>query len=104
MNGQFPDTGRDRSTGTWSHTPADPDAEKPDAEGRRGLQPREEGPHAAGHGSHRWMMIACCIPMVVIVAVLIATGAAGSGSLIYAAICVGAMALMMFAMPGGHKH
>lgn len=55
----------------------------------------------SGQG-HRWLMIACCIPMVVVVAVLLATGAAGSGALVFAAICLGMMALMMFAMPGGH--
>ena len=57
-----------------------------------------------GGRSHRWLMLACCIPMVVIVAVLLVTGAAGSGAILFAAICVGLMALMMFAMPGGHDH
>ncbi len=103
MNDQFPDAGRDRQTSTWSQAPADSNPDERDTEGRRGSQPTDEGPHT-GHGSHRWMMIACCIPMVVIVGVLIATGVAGSGLLIYAAICLGAMTLMMFALPGGHKH
>lgn len=57
-----------------------------------------------GGNRHRWLMIACCIPMVVIVGVLLATGAAGTGAVAFAAICLGMMALMMFAMPGGHKH
>lgn len=26
-----------------------------------------------GHSGHRWMMIACCIPMLVIVGILVAT-------------------------------
>lgn len=56
-----------------------------------------------GH-SHRWLMLACCIPMVLIVLGLLATGAAGSGAILFALICVGMMALMMFAMPGGHNH
>jgi hypothetical protein len=29
----------------------------------------------AGHGGHGWMMIACCIPMLVIAVILIATAA-----------------------------
>ncbi|MCR6490954.1 hypothetical protein [Cellulomonas sp. P24] len=56
------------------------------------------------HGGHRLMMIACCIPMLVIVGILVGTGAAGSGAILFALICLGAMALMMFAMPGRHNH
>ena len=61
----------------------------------------EHGGHG-GHGGHRWMMVACCIPMVVIVVTLVATGVAGTGAIIYAAVCLGMMALMMRAMPGDH--
>lgn len=57
-----------------------------------------------GGTSHRWLMIACCIPMVVLVAVLVASGVAGTGAIVFAAVCLGLMALMMFAMPGGHDH
>ena len=57
-----------------------------------------------GHGGHRLMMIACCIPMLVIVGVLVATGVAGSGAILYAVVCTAMMALMMFAMPGGDRH
>ena len=60
-------------------------------------------PHT-GHGAHRWMMMICCIPMVAIVIVLLATGAAGSGALLWALGCVAMMAAMMFMMPGGHDH
>lgn len=61
-------------------------------------------PHSGhgGHGGHRWMMMICCIPMVAIVVVLLATGAAGSGVLLWALGCVAMMAAMMFMMPGGH--
>ena len=55
-----------------------------------------------GHGGHRWMMIACCIPMLIVVGALIATGVAGTGAIIYAAVCLAAMALMMRLMPGDH--
>lgn len=58
--------------------------------------------HETGHGGHRWMMIACCIPMLIVVGVLVASGTAGSGAIIYAVVCLGMMWLMMRAMPGGH--
>jgi hypothetical protein len=54
-----------------------------------------------GHGGHR-LMIACCIPMLVIVGILVATGVAGTGAILFAVICLGMMAAMMFAMPGRH--
>ena len=54
----------------------------------------------AGHGGHKLMMIACCVPMLVIVGVLVATGVAGSGFIIYAVLCTAMMAMMMFMMPG----
>ena len=55
-------------------------------------------------GGHRLMMIACCIPMLVIVGILVGTGFAGTGAVLFAVVCLGAMALMMFAMPGRHDH
>lgn len=55
------------------------------------------------HGGHRLMMMICCVPMVAI-AVLLATGVAGSGIIVSALLCVAMMAAMMFAMPGGHGH
>lgn len=54
-------------------------------------------------GGHRLMMVACCIPMLVIAGVLVATGFAGSGVVIGAIVCTGAMAAMMFMMPGGRS-
>lgn len=102
MNAEYSEAGRDGQTGTSSQPPAGSTQDAPNV--HRGPRPPLKGHPDAAHGIHRWMMIACCIPMVVIVGVLIATGAAGSGLLLYAAICIGAMVLMMFAMPGGHKH
>ena len=60
------------------------------------------GHHA--HSGHRWMMLICCIPMVAIVVLLIASGTAGSGAFVWALGCVAMMAAMMFMMPGGHNH
>ena len=52
----------------------------------------------AGHGGHHWMMMACCVPMVVIVVALVATGTVGAGFIIFAVVCIGVMALMMRGM------
>lgn len=40
-----------------------------------GTKQQQNGRHA---GRGRWMMVACCIPMVVIAVTLVATGAAGA--------------------------
>ena len=57
-----------------------------------------------GHGGHSWMMIACCIPMLVIAIVLVATGVVGVGFIFIAVICTFMMAMMMGAMDhGGDK-
>ena len=59
----------------------------------------EHGDQHSGHG--HWMMIACCIPMLAIAIVLVATGVAGA-SLIFAAImCTAMMAMMMRGMSSG---
>ncbi len=55
----------------------------------------------ARHGGHGWMMIACCIPMLVIAGVLVATGAVGPGFLAVAVGCTLMMALMMRGMGHG---
>lgn len=55
-----------------------------------------------GHGGHRLMMIACCIPMLIIAGLLFATGVAGSGVIFGALVCTAMMAAMMFTMPGGN--
>ena len=60
-------------------------------------------PTAGGWG-HRLLMLVCCIPMLVVVFALVASGVAGAGSIIFALLCVGMMAAMMFMMPGGHRH
>jgi hypothetical protein len=40
-------------------------------------QGQQHGGHG-GHGGHGWMMMICCVPMLVIAIVLVATGVASS--------------------------
>ncbi len=47
-----------------------------------------------GHG-HGWMMIACCIPMLVIAVILVVTEVASPAFLVAAVGCTLMMALMM---------
>ena len=57
----------------------------------------------ATHGGHGWMMIACCIPMLAIAIVLVATGIASPAFLLTAVLCAAMMAMMMRGMShGGH--
>jgi hypothetical protein len=54
-----------------------------------------------GHGGHGWMMIACCIPMLVIAVILVATGVVSAGFLVIAIGCTVMMAMMMRGMSHG---
>ena len=64
----------------------------------------DESQDHGGHGGHGWMMLICCIPMLVIAVALIVTGAASPGILVPAILCTLMMALMMRAMPGHGGH
>ena len=59
------------------------------------------GGHRSGHGGHGWMMIACCIPMLAIAVILVATGAVSPAFLAAAVGCTLMMALMMRGMGHG---
>lgn len=63
----------------------------------------EQQPTGHRHGGHGWMMIACCIPMLVIAVALVATGVAGVGFIFIALMCTVMMALMMRGMHGGDE-
>ena len=63
-------------------------------------QPGGPAHDTARHGGHGWMMIACCIPMLAIAVILVATGAANPAFLGIAVGCTLMMALMM----GGMSH
>lgn len=53
-------------------------------------------------GGHGWMMIACCVPMLVIAIVLVTTGVVGSGFVFGAVACAVMMAVMMRGMGSGN--
>ena len=64
--------------------------------------PSPDDVHGGGHGKgHGWMMIACCIPMLVIAVALVAAGVVSTSFLVFAVVCTAMMALMMRGM-GGH--
>ena len=72
--------------------------------GSSGHDEHAERHGAGGRSRHRWMMVACCIPMLVIAGALVFTGTVGVGGLVFALACVGMMAVMMFSMGGEHRH
>lgn len=67
--------------------------------------PHEGPPKRRGHG--HWLMVACCIPMLVVAVALVATGVVGTGFIVVAVACTVMMALMMRGMStgggGGHR-
>ena len=66
----------------------------------RGSQPQSG---SEGHGRplrHRLLMMAMCLPMLVIVGALVVTGVAGAGAIAYAVLCTAMMAAMMMLMRG----
>jgi hypothetical protein len=70
-------------------------------------QTRTQDPQRAGahiHGVHGWMMIACCIPTLVVAIALVATGVAAVGFISAALMCTAMMAMIMRGMSGdSHK-
>ncbi len=79
-------------TGTGQHTGHESD--RPD---------EQQGHDHGGHAGHSWMMMICCVPMLVIAIALVASGTAGIGTIVVALGCTLMMALMMGGM-GGHGH
>jgi len=65
-----------------------------------GEEAKDEDGNKRGGGHGRWMMIACCVPMLAI-ALVVALSGAGSGFLVLAVMCTAMMALMMGGMSGG---
>lgn len=60
--------------------------------------------HAPSHRGHGWMMIVCCIPMIVIAVALVVAGVVGPTFLLLAVACTAIMALMMRGMDHGGSH
>ena len=54
-----------------------------------------------GHAGHGWML-ACCIPMLLVVIALVVTGVVSASAILYALACVAMMAVMMAGMGRGH--
>ena len=52
---------------------------------------------------HSWMMVACCVPMLVIALTLVAMGVVSIGFLLVAVGCTAMMAMMMGGMDRGQK-
>ncbi|MGV4930052.1 hypothetical protein K2224_07690 [Streptomyces sp. BHT-5-2] len=50
---------------------------------------------------HGWMMLACCVPVIIAALVLVATGILSPGFLLVAIMCTAMMALMMRGMDQG---
>ncbi len=71
----------------------------PDADSRTR---HEDPPH--GRFGHGWMMIACCIPMLLIAAGLAVAGVLSAGFLFFAIACTAMMAVMMRGMSNGDGH
>jgi hypothetical protein len=64
------------------------------------LSSNESGSDTGRRGGHGWMMVVCCIPMLVLAVTLVATGVASAGFLLAALMCTAMMALMMRGMGG----
>ena len=64
-------------------------------------QPSHDAHGGMTHAGHGWMMIACCIPMLITAIALVATGVVGAGFIFVAVMCTAMMWLMMRAMGHG---
>ena len=64
---------------------------------------RTEHEESSKQPRHSWLMIACCIPMVVIAVALVATGVVGTGFIVVALACTAMMAMMMRGMDHGRS-
>ncbi len=60
--------------------------------------------HDSSDRKHGWMMIVCCIPMLAIAGILVATGVLSAAFLLFAVGCAAMMALMMRGMGHGGQN
>jgi hypothetical protein len=76
---------------------AAPTAETPECHGGG-----DDHPHGKGHGGHSHrLMIACCVPMLLVAAFLL-VGGAGLASFAPALLCAAMMGVMMLGMSRMH--
>lgn len=59
-------------------------------------------PNGSGGRGH-WLMMACCVPMIVIAIALVASGTVSTGFLLFAVLCTAMMFFMMRGMSHGSK-
>ena len=52
-------------------------------------------------GRGHWLMMACCVPMLVIAVALVASGTVSAGFLLFTVLCTGMMFFMMRGMSHG---
>lgn len=57
-----------------------------------------------GHGSHHWLHLLMCAPMLLVVGYLVLTSRAGGGAIFYAVGCMVMMGMMMGLMNHGSTH
>ena len=60
-----------------------------------------EDHNSGGASGHGWMMVVCCIPMLAIAVVLVATHVVSIAFLFYAVLCTAMMGGMMWAINHG---
>ena len=65
-----------------------------------GVTDERQGPDHGDHAAHKWMMIGCCVPMLVIALALVASGTAGPGVVTLAIGWTLMVALMMMSGTG----
>ena len=65
-------------------------------------RPHATGQHSSGGFGHTIAMIICCIPMIAIAFLLVATGVVSAGFILVAVACVVMMAIMMRGMDDRH--
>lgn len=70
----------------------------------RDIEPHRHEPMHKPHGGHGWMMLVCCIPMLVIAVALVAIGVVSASFILLAIACTVLMAVMMRGMDHGGQH
>lgn len=78
-------------------------ADRNNSTGQHSGHESHTGMSHSGHGGHHWMMIACCIPMLIIAVALVAAGVVSPAFIFVALMCTAMMWFMMRAMGHGEQ-